>query len=118
MLFKIQHVDMICEGEKTETRRLGRRRWKLGNRYRVYTRPAFAKPAGVPFATIRILEIRQERLRSVDEAGAKREGYPDRDAYLAAFHKINRTDPDVDPLVWVLTFEVVQDLRASWRKVA
>lgn len=65
-----------------------------------------------PFATIRILDVRQELLEDISEAGAKAEGYTDRLNYLAAFYLINQRRLPVSVtekmLVWVVKFELVE----------
>ena len=118
MLWKREHVDLICAGLKTETRRLGKRRWILGNEYRCYTRPQWAKPPGVPFAKIRVVALQLKRLSWIDNASAVREGYTSVASFLEAFRTINKLAPDVDPTVWVVRFEVAEDLRESWRTAA
>lgn len=62
---------------------------------------------------IRILAIRQERLQDISEADAKAEGVADVEAYRALWQAINGKTPgarwDANPMVWVLTFEVVKE---------
>ena len=104
ILFKPAHVPMILDGTKTQTRRLWEKaRVRVGAIHQARTQLF----NGDPFARLRITALRREPLSEVTEKDVKREGYPDRASYFAAFHRINRTDPDTDPKVWVVDFEVV-----------
>ena len=94
ILFKPEHVPMILDGRKTETRRLaqaGRRaRWVVGGYHHCYTRPPFALGGSKPFALVRITKTpRVEPLGEITEAGAVAEGYASRAEYLKAFWRIN-----------------------------
>ena len=66
---------------------------------------------------IRITAIRQERLQDITEADAKAEGVADVEAYRALWQAINGKTPgarwDANPMVWVLTFEVVKEKGAQ-----
>lgn len=104
MLFKPEHVELILAGRKTQTRRLGKRRWNVGAVHQCATR--LFDPDAV-FARVRILALRRERLSVVSPLEAWREGYDSVPAYLAAFYRINGEDPP-DPLVWVVEFELVE----------
>jgi len=110
-LFKPQHVDMICDGSKTETRRItARRRAKPDSLHWAQT----GMRADQRFARIRVTEVSQERLRNIDHLGAIAEGYPSRIAYLDAFKKISgHLMTEKNPLVWVYKFELVEDVRAE-----
>ena len=57
ILFKFDMAQAILEGRKTVTRRRGKRRWKVGALHQCYTRPAFARPPGEPFARVRIVSV-------------------------------------------------------------
>jgi len=74
----------ILEGRKTVTRRRWKRaRVKVGSIHKCYTRPAFARPPGKPFARVRIVSVEHEPSlgasiisRGEDaEVEAKREGF-------------------------------------------
>ena len=61
ILFCPDMAEAILAGRKTVTRR----RWKsprvkVGAIHKCYTRPAFARPPGKPFASIRILAVSHE----------------------------------------------------------
>lgn len=109
ILFKPEHVEPILRGEKTQTRRLGKRRWRQGALHQCYTRPAFANPPGKPFARVRIGAVRQERLDEITEADARAEGYSSQPEYMAAFYRINGMVMPWEP-VWVVTFQMEEDL--------
>lgn len=102
ILFKPEHVAPILTGAKTQTRRLGKRRWRHDSIHQART-----ALFGEPFARLRILEVRQERLRTISLDDAVAEGYTGPGTFLHAFYRINGMAFDADPLVWVVTFEVV-----------
>ncbi len=103
ILFKPEHVDPILWGEKTQTRRTGKRRWRLGSIHQAKLN--FSK-GSKPFALLRIVFVHQERLGDISEDDAKREGYPTVEAYKEVFKRIyGWWNPDAE--VWVVDFEVV-----------
>ncbi len=107
ILFKPEHVPLILNRTKTQTRRLGKCRWKVGSVHKCYTRPPFARGGSEPFAAVRILAVRQEPLKSICTADALAEGYGDVGEFIRVFYRINRT-AGLNPLVWVVTFESEQ----------
>lgn len=106
ILFKPEHVAAILDGRKTQTRRLGERRWKTGSLHKCYTKPPFARGGAEPFARVRILGVRPEMLRYITMEDALAEGYTGPGTFLHAFYTINHTATDVNPMVWVVTFEL------------
>jgi len=65
---------------------------------------------------IRITAIRQERLQAITEADAKAEGVSSKGEYAKLWNRINKrkgTRWSDNPLVWVLTFEVVKEKGAQ-----
>jgi len=62
ILFKPEMAEAILAGRKTVTRRRGKKRWKVGAIHQCYTRPAFARPPGKPFAKVRIVHLYEERM--------------------------------------------------------
>ncbi len=102
ILFKQEHVQPILEGRKTQTRRLGKKRWNVGAVHQARTK--MLDPDS-QFASLRILAVEQEPLGWIDDYGAKLEGYPSRDHYLQAWNRING-DTRLDTPVWVVEFEV------------
>lgn len=116
LLFKHEHEAPILRGEKTETRRLWKRpRVRVGAIHRAYTRPAYVKPPGRPFAAIVIRDRWVEPLVAIDERGARAEGYASVADYFDAFCRINRLHAafDLRTLVWVVRFELAVDLREA-----
>lgn len=114
ILFKPEHVKPILRREKTQTRRLGNKRWNVGAVHQCKLN--FMK--GEPFARVRILGVRKERLGSITPAGARAEGYASAHEYLMAFHKINRVPLEAatrvkveNAMVWAVDFELVEEDR-------
>jgi hypothetical protein len=106
ILFKPEHVDIILCGKKTQTRRLGKRRWKVGALHACYTRPPFAKGGAEPFCRVRILSVRREILGYIDDNDVRAEGYGDFAGFLDAFFHIN-PKASGGLMVWVVEFELV-----------
>lgn len=108
ILFKPEHVCMILDGTKTQTRRLGKRRWNVGANHQCRT-----QLFGEPFAQVHILNVRQERLGDMHPFDIEAEGYAGED-YKAAWNRINPKTPwDEDLVVWVVTFELTEGGRSS-----
>lgn len=104
ILFKPEHVTPILEGRKTQTRRVGKRRWNVGAEHQCRT-----KLFGAPFAIVRILDVREEHLGDISLSDARAEGYEGRAGFREVWKRINDVwDPDL--LVWVVEFELVADL--------
>ena len=102
ILFKQYHVSLILSGRKTQTRRLGKKRWTVGKVYQAKT-SYMAKP----FAYLKLTALRYEPLEPMSEADAHAEGYNNVQSYLQAFKEIYKYPLDeANPLVWVLTFEL------------
>lgn len=107
LLFKRDHVEPILAGAKTETRRLWTRpRVREGATHQCRTRMLDKDST---FAIIRVERVWRERLGDIDDAGARREGYADRDSYLRAFDSING-ETDRDTFVYVVRFHLVKRL--------
>lgn len=104
ILFKPEHVEPILSGRKTQTRRLGKKRWNVGTIHQ-----ARQTMFGEPFALLRVTAVRQEPLGDLTDGDAVREGYGTRLEYLWAFWLINRLADDPRELrrdVWVVDFEL------------
>ncbi len=104
ILFRESMVLLILSGSKTVTRRRGKRRWKVGAIHQCYTRPAFARPPGVPFARVRIVSLhfelsvghstmplsnRWDGLMLARDAEGRREGFLNWNDFRAAYAIIN-----------------------------
>lgn len=112
LLFKPEHVDPILRGQKTQTRRIWKRvRVKVGAVHQCYTRPAWAKPPGEPFARVLITGLRREKLRYISESDVLREGYLHRDVYISAVARINGISRDeaMETAFDVVDFELVEE---------
>lgn len=102
ILFKPEHVGPILSGEKTQTRRLGKKRWNVGAVHQCNT-----KMFGEPFSRVHILDVYQEKLGHISPDSIAKEGYGGED-YKAAWDRINPKTPwDDELIVWVVTFERV-----------
>lgn len=109
ILFRPEFVALILSGRKVQTRRLGKRRWRVGSLHACYTRPPFARGGAERFCRVRITDVRRELLFSISVQDALAEGYPDRQAFLDAFRRINEkrtTGPVFNPPVWIVQFEL------------
>ena len=107
ILFKPEHVPMILDGTKTQTRRLGKKRWNVGAVHQART-----KLFGEPFAGLRITGVRRQVLCEITYPEALAEGYQSINEYLDAFCRINGTPRSFDVVnqeVWVVDFERVQE---------
>lgn len=101
ILLKQEHVKVILSGRKTQTRRRGKCRWRIGSIHLAKTN--FKKDS--VFAALKILSVRQERLGNISEADAVAEGYSSIKEYLDVFRQIyDLFDPD--EIVWIIDFEV------------
>jgi hypothetical protein len=114
ILFRPEHVPVILAGRKTQTRRLGKKRWNVGAVHQ-----ARSRLFGEPFALLVIRAVRQERLSSVSDEDAKREGYDTKRDYLEAFARIHRAGKRIsDRLVWVIDFARVRGVPPQTRSQA
>lgn len=102
ILFKPEFVDLILKGKKTQTRRVGKRRWRVGSVHQCQTQ-LFEKP----FARVRIESVCLERLRFISEADAVAEGFFSREAFLRTFQEIN-PGFGLDGWVWVVQFGLME----------
>jgi len=103
-------VDLLraaLEGKKTETRRLGARRWIVGRSYAVKARrtaPGFCRAV--------VTAVRQERLTEIDQDAVSREGLDcTPDEFCQIFRQLHGLEPSADPLVWVIQFRMLRFTR-------
>lgn len=110
ILFKPEHVAPILAGTKTQTRRIGKRRWKVGAIHACYTRPPFAKGGADPFCRVRITDVGAQPLLLMTPQDAVAEGYRTLAEYRDVFCDIYGEEAyrryTYHPL-WVVCFEVV-----------
>lgn len=104
ILFKPEHVTPILSGRKTQTRRTGRLRWKVGAIRQAKT--GYSRES--EFAKIRVTAIRQEPLGAISHEDAIREGYESIEKYKEVFRRIYGYWND-ELEVWVIDFERVEE---------
>lgn len=102
ILFKQEHVKPILDDRKTQTRRTGKLRWKIGAVRQAKT--GYNKDS--EFAKLKILAIRQEPLGEISSSDVIAEGYNTVIEYIDVFKRIyGEWDPRL--IVWVIDFERV-----------
>jgi hypothetical protein len=102
ILFKKRFIEPILSGEKTQTRRTGKKRWNIGSIHQ-----ARLSYYGKPFAHLRILDVRRERVGDISEADARAEGVGSSEEFVRLWPEINgEWDPDLE--VWVVEFELAE----------
>ena len=106
LLFKPEHVPLILNGTKTQTRRNWKRcRVTVGSIQLAKTQMLSKEY----FARIRIKRVWQEFLMGISEEDARAEGGYTVEEYFRVFDRIN---PDFDAthvLLWCVEFEVVRE---------
>lgn len=110
ILFKPRFVEPILSGQKTQTRRVGTRRWNVGAVHQVQTRMLDNSSV---FARVRVLDVYREMVSAISEGDAVAEGFSSREEFVAAFCEISGVDvmsPAFDEAmasdVWVVHFEL------------
>jgi len=101
--FRPEHVQPVLEGRKTQTRRLGKKRWNVGAIHQCRTRLF----DGEPFARVRITSVRRQRLGDISPGDVAREGYRTRADYRRAWEAIYGSPWEDDLEVWVVDFKLL-----------
>jgi hypothetical protein len=107
MLFQKKHKEPMLRGRKIETRRFTKQ-VVVGHVY--IARTNYRKDS--TFAKFQVTSAHQEKLGDITNGGAWREGYSSRQEYLDDFGKINKAPVDLNKLVWVIRFKVVERIGA------
>ena len=104
ILFQDEHVQPILRGRKTQTRRMGKKRWNIGAVHLAKTQML----STFYFAKIKIRNVRKERLGDMSELDALKEGGYTIEEYKRVFDRINKKNGGYDPdlMVWVIDFEL------------
>jgi len=102
MIFQKEHIRLILEGKKTQTRRRHVRVLKLGRVYRI-------QRSWYEWTDIRIVITRafQQRLGDITEEDAEKEGGYAIEEFRKTWEKING-NWDSAEVVWVYEFKVYQ----------
>ena len=106
ILFKKRFIDQILSGEKTSTRRIGKKRWNVGSTHQLKI-SFFSEP----FATVEIKSVRQEKLGQISKSDARSEGFKSPADFLASYkeiHKIGAAENVADTDVWVVDFTLLE----------
>lgn len=110
MIFSSSTIGKVLDGSKRETRRLIRRDKPPVEAGRVYAiQPGRGKEAVGQFY---VKGVHKERLLDITEDGARREGFPDREAFLREFARLNPGEL-ANPEVWVIEFSLMRGSLAS-----
>lgn len=103
ILFREEHVAPILSGRKTQTRRLGERRWNVGATHQCKTKLF----GGEPFARVYITRVRKTGLHDLPQRDIHAEGYSTRKEFIAVWERINGVGSWKDnPDVWVVEFRL------------
>lgn len=84
ILFKKEHIEKILNGEKTQTRRTGKRQYRVGRRYRL-------QRSWFEWTDIKILITRRfrQKLGEISPEDVKKEGYNTLEEFRRAWIEIN-----------------------------
>lgn len=105
ILFKqvLRHPEMILKGKKTQTRRVGAKRWNVGAVHLAKTQMLSKQY----FAKILITGVKQERLGNITLEDAQKEGCESVEEYIDIWKWINKGVWDPKLIVWVIDFELL-----------
>jgi hypothetical protein len=102
ILFKPEHVAPILSGRKTQTRRLGKKRWNVGAVHQCQTK--MLRNDSV-FAHVLITGVWRQCLSDMTDDEVYAEGYDSFPEYCRALWRINGGgSPDME--LWVVTFQI------------
>lgn len=107
ILFKPEHVAPILAMTKTQTRRVGKRRWNIGVVHQCRTSMLDKSST---FAGVVIRDVRHEPLRGLSQADAVAEGYLTVSGYYDAFRRIygwQAYERYLDEPLWVVEFALM-----------
>ena len=99
ILFQPRFIEPILTGQKTQTRRKGKKRWNVGAIHQCKTE-IFEEP----FAYIKILDVKRERLGDITLANACSEGFTSTAGFGQGWYDIHGSFKE-DEEVWVVEFE-------------
>lgn len=102
ILFKPQFIQPILKGRKTQTRRVGKKRWNVGSVHMAKT----GLLCEDPFARLRITGVRRSLLGWITHEEAEKEGFDCVADFNHAWRQIHgEWSPKQE--VWVIDFEVM-----------
>ena len=105
ILFKKRFIDQILAGDKTSTRRVGKKRWNVGSAHQL--KISFFSES---FATVSIDSVRQEKLGEISQDDARSEGFETPGYFVQSFAEIHKTEVTSDLAqtdVWVIEFTLI-----------
>ncbi|MFA4986678.1 MAG: ASCH domain-containing protein [Candidatus Brocadiia bacterium] len=102
--FAERQVQNILTGRKKVTRIGVPSPWKVGE---VVTACKLVNGIDQPFAYLKLVSVRQHKLKEITDADAKLEGYDNRTEFLKVWLELHEASQDTDD-VWALEFEFVR----------
>lgn len=105
ILFRDRFKEAILNGQKTQTRRGGKKRWNVGSRHQCRT-SLFSEP----FAIVEIRTVRREKLGQITQADAEAESFQNPAEFVRSFAEINKVEETqelANTEVWVIEFNKV-----------
>lgn len=87
MLFKKEHIEPILNGNKTQTRRVWKKRKALPGKIHL-AKTEMLKTRY--FAKLKITKVYMEKIGDISDSDSVKEGYKNRSEYLDKFYEINK----------------------------